>query len=623
MARRLRDVAYQNELGVSKAMCGIFAAVSDRPVAYILVEGLKRLEYRGYDSAGVATLDALGLKRVCAVGKVTELESRVDAEELPGCIGIAHTRWATHGSPNEANSHPHMAGGVAVVHNGIVENHAELRRRLKREGCNFLSETDSEVIPWLISRAVAGGAGAARAVRSLGDELEGSYAVAVLTDGDADVLHAKRHGSSPLVAALGPRGGYLSSDISALAGLADEAIVLNDGDQVELRRDAIAVFDKGGRAVTRPRIAVEAMGADFDKGGYAHYMLKEIHDQPAVARVIANRYDAGDFIGEQVTLDFNQIDRVRMIACGTSYYACMVAKRWFAEIAGLSCDVELASEHRYDPVVADGLREAAILVSQSGETADTLASLEKLKGLQVPTIGIVNQQVSTLAREADFFLPLLAGNEIGVASTKAFTAQLLVLARLVAHAADQRGQRGAAKRLRTALAGVPKAIESALQTESAIIAVAVTLAKAQSALFVGRGALYPLAMEGALKLKEISYIHAEGFAAGELKHGPIALVDEKTPIIALAPSGDLFPKLASNVREIAARNGNIVLLGDRKSLLALSDVATSSLTLPACDELIQPIVAAIPLQFLAYHVAGARGLDIDRPRNLAKSVTVE
>ncbi|WP_245427398.1 glutamine--fructose-6-phosphate transaminase (isomerizing) [Roseiarcus fermentans] len=605
-----------------ETMCGIFAAVSDKPVAHILLEGLKRLEYRGYDSAGIAMLDDHKLKRVCAVGKVTELESRMDSEAFPGCIGIAHTRWATHGSPSEANSHPHMADGVAVVHNGIVENHGELRRRLKRQGCSFLSETDSEVIPWLISRAVAGGAGAANAVRSLSDDLEGSYAVAVLTEADGDVLHAKRHGS-PLVAALGPLGGYLSSDISALAGFADEAIVLDDGDQVELRRDAIAVFDKSGRAVTRPRMTVEAVGNDFDKGGYPHYMLKEIHDQPGVARAIESRYDAGDFIAEQVTLDFNRIDRIRMIACGTSYYACQVARRWFAEVAGLSADVELASEHRYEPVVADGLREAAILVSQSGETADTLASLDKLKGLRVPTVGIVNQQGSTLAREADFFLPLLAGKEIGVASTKAFLAQLLVLARLVAHAADQRGHRAAAKRLRTALVAAPKAIEAALHNESAIVAVAESLAKAQSALFVGRGALYPLAMEGALKLKEISYIHAEGFAAGELKHGPIALVDDKTPIVALAPSGDLFPKLASNLREIAARNGRIILLGDRKALLALSDIASASLTLPSCDELIQPIVAAVPLQFLAYYVAVARGLDIDRPRNLAKSVTVE
>ncbi len=603
-------------------MCGIFAAISDRPVAGVLVEGLKRLEYRGYDSAGVATIDDEGLRRVCAVGKVSALQQRVEAEPLPGCIGIAHTRWATHGAPSEVNSHPHMASGVAVVHNGIVENHGELRQRLERQGCRFLSETDSEVIPWLISCAVADGSGPARAVRSLGEHIEGSYAVAVMTENDRNVLHAKRHGS-PLVAALGPRGGYLSSDISALAGLADEAVVLSDGDQVELRRDAISVFDKSGRPVLRARLPIDAVGEHFDKGGHPHYMLKEIHDQPAVARAIEARYDKSPFVAEQVALDFNQIDRIRLIACGTSYYACLVAKRWFAEVAGLSSDVELASEHRYAPVVADGQREAAILVSQSGETADTLASLEKLRGLRTPTIGIVNQQVSTLAREADFFLPLLAGAEIGVASTKAFTAQLLVLARLVAHAAEQRGQRAAARRLRAALGEAAKTIEAVLHNEAAIVAVAGILAKARSALFVGRGALYPLAMEGALKLKEISYIHAEGFAAGELKHGPIALVDADTPVVALAPSGDLFPKLASNVREIAARKGKIILLGDRKALLALSDVADASLTLPACDELLQPIIAAIPLQFLAYHVAVARGCDIDHPRNLAKSVTVE
>jgi glutamine---fructose-6-phosphate transaminase (isomerizing) len=399
--------------------------------------------------------------------------------------------------------------------------------------------------------------------------------------------------------------------------------VLSDGDQVELRRDSIAVFDKGGRPVVRPRTVVDAMAENDDNGGFAHYMLKEINEQPAVARIIEDRYSDGALIKEQVALDFSRIERIRLIACGSSYYACLVAKRWFAEIAGIAADVELASEYRYDPVVADGLHEAAILVSQSGETADTLASLEKFKALRVPTIGIGNQQVSTLAREADFFLPLLAGPEIGVASTKAFLAQMLVLGRLVVYAAEQRGQRAAAKRLSAALAEAPKAIEAVLHNEAAIVGVAETLVNAHNAIFVGRGALYPLALEGALKLKEISYIHAEGFAAGELKHGPIALIDKDTPIVALAPSGELFSKLASNVREIAARQGRIILIGDRRSLLELSDVAAASVTLPACDELIQPIVAAIPLQFLAYHVAVLRGMDVDRPRNLAKSVTVE
>ena len=603
-------------------MCGIFAAVSDKPVADILVQGLKRLEYRGYDSAGVAMLDAHGLQRYCAVGKVTELEKSLVGADLPSHIGIAHTRWATHGAPSKANSHPHIAGGVAVVHNGIIENHRELRRKLKQQGCSFLSETDSEVIPWLISRSVATGAPAARALDALEGEVDGSYAIAVLTEGDDSVLHAAKRGS-PLVAAIGPAGGYLSSDISALAGLALEAVVLSDGDRVELRRDTISLFDKNGRAVSRPRLAVDSSSVGFDKGGFDHYMRKEIEEQPPVARVIASAYDDGGYLDRNLSLDFNQIDRLRMLACGSSYYACMAAKHWFADIAGLSAEVDLASEYRYAPLVSDRLREAAVLVSQSGETADTLASLEKLKHLGVPTIGIVNRQVSTLARDADYMLPLLAGVEIGVASTKAFLAQLLVLARLAVHAAEQRGRRAAAARLRAALAQAPQVIEAALHNETAILRAAEVLAGASSALFVGRGPMFPLAMEGALKLKEISYIHAEGFAAGELKHGPIALVDSQTPVVALAPSGDLFAKVASNIREIAARKGRIVLLGDRKALLELSDVATASLTLPACDELIQPIVACVPLQLLAYHVALMHGLDIDRPRNLAKSVTVE
>jgi len=603
-------------------MCGIFAAVSDKPVAAILVQGLKRLEYRGYDSAGVATLDEDGLNRHCAVGKVAALELSLGAEFLPGHIGIAHTRWATHGAPSEINSHPHIAKGVAVVHNGIIENHRELRHRLKGQGCNFLSETDSEVLPWLISRSMDSGAGPALALDALDSELDGSYAIAVLTQGDGNVLHATKRGS-PLVAALGPDGGYLSSDISALAGLAEEAVILCDGDRVEMRRDTMILFDRDGRPVTRPRMSVTLETDVFDKEGYAHYMLKEIHEQPRVARIIANAYDDGGLIEKILSLDFNRIDRLRFIACGSSYYACMAAKHWFADVAGLASDVELASEYRYAPIIPNSGREAVILVSQSGETADILACLERLKDLGSPIICVVNRQVSTLAREADFVLPLFAGTEIGVASTKAFLAQLMVLARLAAHAAAQRGRGATAKSFRDALALAPQAIEAALLDEAAIGRAAEVFAGATNALFVGRGLLYPLALEGALKLKEISYIHSEGFAAGELKHGPIALVDENTPVVALAPSGELFGKLASNVREIAARKGQIVLIGDRQALLALADVAAASLTLPECDERILPIVAAVPLQLLAYHVALLRGHDIDRPRNLAKSVTVE
>ena len=603
-------------------MCGIFAAVSNKPVAGMLVQGLKRLEYRGYDSAGVVTVGEDGMRRVCAVGKVAALEQRLSEGAPLGHTGIAHTRWATHGAPSEVNSHPHVANGIAVVHNGIIENHAEMRSQLQRQGCMFQSKTDTEVIPWLLSRSVGSGSSPARAIQDLGDKLSGSYAIAVVTDEDPDVIYAKRFGS-PLVAALGADGGYLSSDIHALSGLAEEAVVLDDGDQVEVRFDRISVLDKDGRPVTRPTALVD-MGEEVDsKAGYPHYMLKEINEQPAVARTIAEQYDVEKLIDAQVGVDFAHVDRLRLIACGTSYYACMTAKRWFAEVAGLSAEVELASEHRYAPVVSDGLREIAILVSQSGETADTLASLGKLKSLRIPTIGIVNQQASTLAREADYLLPLLAGPEIGVASTKAFTAQLLVLARLAAHAAAQRGHRAAAKRFQDELARTPALISAVLHNEPAIVEIADSFGDARSAVFVGRGYLYPLAMEGALKLKEISYIHAEGFAAGELKHGPIALIDETMPVVALVPSGDLFTKVASNVQEIAARSGRITVVGDRKSILALADVASNALTIPACSELVQPIVAAVPLQFLAYHVSLKRGLDVDRPRNLAKSVTVE
>ena len=452
-------------------MCGIFAAVSNKPVAGMLVQGLKRLEYRGYDSAGVVTVGEDGMRRVCAVGKVAALEQRLSDGAPRGHAGIAHTRWATHGAPSEVNSHPHVANGIAVVHNGIIENHAEMRSQLQQQGCMFKSKTDTEVIPWLLSRSVGSGSSPTRAIQDLGDKLSGSYAIAVVTDGDPDVIYAKRFGS-PLVAALGADGGYLSSDIVALSGLAEEAVVLDDGDQVEVRFDRISVFDKDGRPVTRPKASVD-MGEEVDgKAGYPHYMLKEINEQPAVARTIAEQYDVEKLIDAQVGVDFAHVDRLRLIACGTSYYACMTAKRWFAEVAGLSAEVELASEHRYAPVVGDGLREIAILVSQSGETADTLASLGKLKGLRIPTIGIVNQQASTLAREADYFLPLLAGPEIGVASTQAFTAQLLVLARLAAHAAGQRGHRAAAKRFQDDLARTPALISAVLHNEAAIIEIA-------------------------------------------------------------------------------------------------------------------------------------------------------
>ncbi len=602
-------------------MCGIFGAVEDAPVADLLVEGLNRLEYRGYDSAGLVTIDEGAINRVCAVGKVDELRQRLEKKRPSGNIGIAHTRWATHGAPSEENSHPHIAPGVAVVHNGIVENHAELRSALKSNGCAFTSETDSEVIPWLLARSLLSGATPARAMHELSDQLEGAYAIGVLTQQEPGVIHARRSGS-PLVVATGPKGGYIASDTTALAGFAKDALLLADGDRAEIRRDGVIVYDSTGRLAHRRLVRVEGPSAAIDRCGFDHFMLKEINEQPDIASAITRHYATGDGF-DDVKIDFNRLDRIRLIACGSSYYACLVARRWLAEVAGLEAEVELASEYRYAPVISHGATEIAIFVSQSGETADTLASLEKAKSLRMPTIGVVNQMFSTLARDADYALPLLAGVEVGVASTKAFLAQMLVLAHFTAHIGTIRGHRSAAARFRDGLERVAGWIAATLHNEAAIISVAEQFKNATSSLFVGRGALYPLALEGALKLKEISYIHAEGFAAGELKHGPIALIDPTMPVVALAPSGELFGKVASNVREIAARGGRIIVLGDRRAILALSDVAASALTIPACDDLIQPIIVSIPLQLLAYHVAVLRGSDVDRPRNLAKSVTVE
>lgn len=602
-------------------MCGIFGAIAQEPVADLLVEGLNRLEYRGYDSAGLVTLEEGAMRRVCAVGKVEALRERVRDERIGGRIGIAHTRWATHGAPSEANSHPHIAPGVAVVHNGIVENHTELRSSLKAQGCAFSSETDSEVIPWLIARSLAAGSAPARAVQDLSERLEGSYAIGVITQQEPGVIHARRAGS-PLVVAASETGGFIASDASALAGMAKEAICLEDGDRAEVAQGSVCVFDSTGRPAHRRLMRVEAPAGALDRGGFAHFMLKEINEQPSVADAVARRYGASGAF-DDVRVDFQRLERVRLIACGSSYYACLVARRWLAEVAGLDAEVELASEYRYAPTLPNRGDELAIFVSQSGETADTLASLEKAKALRIPTMGLVNQTLSTLARDADYMLPLMAGVEVGVASTKAFLAQLLVLAHFAVHAGDMRGHRAAAARFRDGLERVSGLIAATLHNEAAIIALAARFERATSAVFVARGPLYPLALEGALKLKEISYIHAEGFAAGELKHGPIALIDPSMPVVALAPSGELFGKVASNVREIAARGGRITVLGDRRAILALSDVATNALTIPACDDLLQPIVAAIPLQLLAYHVATLRGADVDRPRNLAKSVTVE
>ena len=602
-------------------MCGIFARIAREPVADTLIEGLKRLEYRGYDSAGIATIEPAGISRICAVGKVDKLEAAVRSGPPGGQIGIAHTRWATHGAPSERNAHPHIAPGVAVVHNGIVENHRELRHQLAERGAQFTSETDSEVIPWLIARHRAAGLAPQDAIRRAGDEMHGAFAIAAISESEPDTLRAYRRGS-PLAVAHGASGGLLASDPNALAGFAKEAMILEDGDSAELTRDGVVVIDINGQRAHRQIHRVDAQAFVARNDGFAHHMLREIHEQPEViSRILRYYHSAGTILGA-LSFDFRHVSRVTLVACGTSYYAACLARRWFQEIAGLPAEVAMASEYRYEPLAPGIPGEIAIVISQSGETADTVGAMQRLKSRGVPVLALVNQPASTIGRDADCLLPLLAGVEIGVASTKAFTAQLTVLARVVLAAAQRRGIAGISL-LNSALYRLVDSISAMLHNEPAVMDVATRIQDAQSALFVGRGALHPVAMEGALKLKEISYIHAEGFAAGELKHGPIALVDNATPVIALASSGPLFEKTASNIREIAARGGRIVLVGDRAALLALSDVTTQALTVPHCEDFVQPIISTIPLQLLAYHVAVQRGQDVDRPRNLAKSVTVE
>jgi glucosamine--fructose-6-phosphate aminotransferase (isomerizing) len=602
-------------------MCGIFGAASDKPVVDALIEGLKRLEYRGYDSAGLATIEEGGLNRVCAVGHVAQLEAKVGGRAPTGTLGIAHTRWATHGEPSDRNAHPHVAAGVAVAHNGIVENYRDLRSSLSASGCTFRSETDTEVIPWLIGREIEAGVQPEDALQRASSCLEGSYAVVAMTERDPSALFAMRKGS-PLTVGLGEDGAFLASDPNALAGYARTAVMLEDGDSAVIRRSDIVIRDAGGKTALRRFLPLETSRASLDKGHFAHHMLKEIHEQPKVCANVLRAMDDTADLAALLSVDFARVSRLRIVACGSSFYAGLVAKRWFEQLAQLPCEVSIASEMRYDPLPPAHRGEAAILISQSGETADTLGALDRLKHRRTPCIALVNQTSSTLARNADCHVPLRAGPEIGVASTKAFVAQLLVLARLALLAAERRGF-GENRRLAEALNEVPGWIATTLHNEPAVLAVAEQIHEARSALFVARGALFPIALEGALKLKETSYIHAEGFAAGELKHGPIALVDRTTPVIALAGTGDVFAKTASNIREIASRNGRLVILGDRQALLSLSDVATHAITIPHCDEFVQPILATVPLQLLAYHVALLRGVDVDRPRNLAKSVTVE
>ena len=605
-------------------MCGIIGIVGQATVTERLIDGLKRLEYRGYDSSGVAVLTEGKLTRSRAEGKLINLRNKLSNKYIDGSIGIAHTRWATHGVPNETNAHPHFAGRVGIVHNGIIENFLELRESLNGSR-TFTTETDTEVVAHLIDEALKAGEDPETAFKNTLKKIEGAYAIGVIVEGDNDHIYAARSGA-PLAIGVGDAEMYIGSDATALQALSNRVIFLEEGDWAVLTKNSYKIYDRDNNSVERDITIISGGPAMAEKGNYRHFMLKEIYEQPeTVGRTMSNYID--DFrltANIPEALDFKQIDRVVLIACGTAYYAAMVAKYWFEQLAGIAVDVDVASEFRYrKPVLTKG--SLCMAVSQSGETADTLAALRYCKKSGLATAALVNVMASTMAREADIALPINAGPEIGVASTKAFTSQLTALASIVLAAASSRKKlsRDAEIRLTRALIGAPSLITQALRLDSKIEAIAFDLSKARSAFYLGRGLSMPIALEGALKLKEISYIHAEGYAAGELKHGPIALIEEGTPVIVIAPYDNLFDKTISNLQEVASRGAKIILVSDEEGSRSASKMSNAVITLPTCDTFIAPIIMSIAVQLLAYHTAVHLGTDVDQPRNLAKSVTVE
>ncbi len=607
-------------------MCGIVGIVGHTPVAPLIVDALKRLEYRGYDSAGVATIEHGQLSRRRAEGKLVNLERRLQDEPLDGTIGIGHTRWATHGVPNETNAHPHFSDGVAIVHNGIIENFSELREELVRDGYAFASQTDTEVVAHLVSREMARGATTVEAAHRALKRLKGAFALAIMFKGDEDLIVGARNGP-PLAVGHGEGEMFLGSDAIALAPFTDSITYLEDGDWVVVRRGGITIYDMDGNQVERKR--QQSVGTSFlvDKGNHRHFMEKEIHEQPEViSHTLAHYLDFANGVSRPLDLpfDFATIDRLAVSACGTAYLAGLVGKYWFERYARLPVDIDIASEFRYREMPL-ARNSVAFFISQSGETADTLASLRYCRKEGVPIGAVVNVRGSTIARESDVTLPTLAGPEIGVASTKAFTCQLSVLAALAVRAASARGKISAdeEKALVRQLAEAPRYAGQVLKLGSQIEKVARELAHYRHVLYLGRDTSYPLAMEGALKLKEISYIHAEGYAAGELKHGPIALIDENMPVIVIAPHDRIFDKTVSNMQEVAARGGKIILITDEKGAAHATVDTMETIVLPDVPEIIAPIVYALPIQMLAYFTAVFMGTDVDQPRNLAKSVTVE
>lgn len=607
-------------------MCGIVGIVGKKPASMRLVDGLKRLEYRGYDSAGIAILANDNIERCRAEGKLVNLEKKVAANDCNSFIGIGHTRWATHGGPTEANAHPHATEHVAVVHNGIIENYQELRRNMEVAGHKFQSDTDTEVIAHLVTHYLQQGDTPQQATKKTLKQLQGAFAIALLFAKHDNLLIGARRGT-PLALGYGDGEMYLASDAYALAPLTSKISFLEDGDWLVLTRDNVVIYNEQDEEVTRPMRQSNVSAALTGKGKYRHFMLKEIFEQPAVTAETLNSFlhpSTGRITMPQTVLDMANASRLTISACGTSYYAAMTSKYWFEQYARLSVEADIASEFRYRhaPLPENG---AALFISQSGETLDTLEALRYCKKNNQKILSMVNAIESTIERESNHTLHTLAGPEIGVASTKAFTTQLTVLACLSLAFARERGTIDATKEqtLTNALRELPGRMAEALKHEDQIKTIAKSVMEARDVLYLGRGTSFPIALEGALKLKEISYIHAEGYAAGEMKHGPIALVDDSVPIIVIAPRDQWFEKTASNLKEVHARGGKILLISDAEGCAALKDDCTWQIEMPAIDQFAAPILYALPVQLLAYHVAVLKGTDVDQPRNLAKSVTVE
>ena len=607
-------------------MCGIVGVLGEHEAAPLLVESLKRLEYRGYDSAGIATVDKGRLGRRRAVGKLVNLSDRLVHEPLTGKAGIGHTRWATHGAPNENNAHPHSTRQVAVVHNGIIENYRELREELAAKGIGYETDTDTETVALLTQAYLDEGQSPREAALSTVSRLTGAYALCFLFEGEEDLLIAARQGS-PLAIGYGSGEMFIGSDAIALAPLTDQITYLEEGDFAFVTRTQVEILDAARRPANREIKTVEIETGQIDKGGYKHFMSKEIAEQPRVLTEVIGYYlsdDATRINLPENGFDFKTIDRLTMVACGTAFYACLTAKYWFEQIAGMPVEVDIASEFRYrEPPITE--RTAALFVSQSGETADTLAALRYCEGKADSILSVVNVPTSSIARESNLALPIMAGPEIGVASTKAFTCQLTVLYLMALKAAHDKGRLSdteLADRL-SELRSLPSAVNAALALDKSLAQAGLKLSEAQDVLFLGRGLMYPLALEGALKLKEISYIHAEAYASGELKHGPIALIDKSMPVVVKAPRDTLFEKTVSNMQEVMARDGKVILITDAAGAAEAGDEAWITIVMPTVPAALSPILYAIPAQLLAYHTAVAKGTDVDRPRNLAKSVTVE